>query len=69
MFIVRNRRRNRVEVEYISVSEGTCCWETCDRHKNCDTLSPGDEKSPSGHSIYITTVNSSRKAVERLGTI
>ena len=52
MFIHRNRRRNHVEVEYISVSEGTCCWETCDRHGNCDTLGPNDEKSPSGRFIH-----------------
>ena len=52
MIIGRNRRRNKVEVEYLSVSEGTCCWETCDRHRICDTLSPGDEKSPSGRFIH-----------------
>ena len=52
MIIGRNRRRNKVEVEYLSVSEGTCCWETCDRHRICDTLFPGDEKSPSGRFIH-----------------
>ena len=35
MIIGRNRMRNKVGVEYLSVSKGTCCWETCDCHRIC----------------------------------
>ena len=52
MFIRRNRNGNRKAIAFISVSEGTCCWETCDRNNNCDSLAPGEEKIPMSSFIH-----------------
>merc|ERR1712037_528914 len=36
--VPRNRRRNSIAIQYITVESGTCCWKTCDRNQNCDTF-------------------------------